>query len=822
MPSPGAASAPAGVVTTLEGQAVVARAAAAPVALKFRDPLFLRDRVETREDSIVRVLLGGKALVTIRELSVFTISEEPGRARVDLAQGRAAVGVAKSLLQPGEAIEIRTPNAVAAVRGSEVVVEVSMAGGVPQSLISALEVSAPVTVAPLLNPAAAVTLGVNQAVSVLGLPTAPTVTAVRGLTTAQIETARRALQAPRPREQSDRPPERITQKVGAERTQEAAQLADAVASGGAAAVTVAPFSRAMTAELDSAAQTYRSTQDVLDVTSRRINEIFEATGALIERAFEAERLAPGFLLSGADLSLGPADGVTFSGTQSVPFNPIGGIFDSRVTQTGAGDLFAVAPGSAVAFEGALLFVGASSVVSTEGRLFSVGSDATLSAGFGGAGMVSIGSGRTATDPTTVSAGGSLIAIGPRADVTLERSLLNVSNDTVVAAGVGHAEPVPLVNVGAGAHVRTFQALSLFSILGRVTASGSLLALGADASLDITTDAGGLVGIGFQRETDLGLSGAAVTTGGELLLLGPRARLTTNQPLIGPLGAELTIGTDMIRLESDARLVTTLPELISISRFVPTESDTSFPSRVTIGRHMLSIAPGAAVISESDLAIPLISVLDSSVSMGGDMVSIGSRGTLSLGQHSLLLTSDATVEAGGGLLTIDRDAVLTLAGRLNLPVLLLSGTAIAAGRDVVSLAPESAVAFERPLLHGGRQLGGGPGRAPRARRGRLADRSGPDDPRPDPLLGRRGQLRRRRGLHRRRSAGRPQPTADPDPGRRDVRDGGQRARARPERLAHERWGERGLRAHRVLGRSDARGSSRGHGRIRRPAVRSTAP
>src|SRR5262245_5998587 len=182
---PAATSVPAGVVTTLQGQALLARAAATPVALKFRDPLFLRDRIETRENSIVRVLLGGKALVTIRELSVFTISEEPGRARVELAQGRAALAVAKSLLQPGEVIEVRTPNAVAAVRGSEIVVEVSIAGGVPQSQISALEISAPVTVAPLLNPAAAVTLGSNQTVSVLGPAAAPSFSPVRMLTTAQ-------------------------------------------------------------------------------------------------------------------------------------------------------------------------------------------------------------------------------------------------------------------------------------------------------------------------------------------------------------------------------------------------------------------------------------------------------------------------------------------------------------------------------------------------------------------------------------------------------------------------------------------------------------
>src|SRR5713101_8893106 len=50
----------AGVVTTVEGQALLGRPTLSqPVSLKFKDDLFVRDRVETKEDSIVRVLLGG-------------------------------------------------------------------------------------------------------------------------------------------------------------------------------------------------------------------------------------------------------------------------------------------------------------------------------------------------------------------------------------------------------------------------------------------------------------------------------------------------------------------------------------------------------------------------------------------------------------------------------------------------------------------------------------------------------------------------------------------------------------------------------------------
>ncbi len=108
-----------GVVTTLDGRATVARpAVSVPLALKFKDDVFVRDRISTQENSLVRVLMGGKAILTVRELSQVTISEEPGRAVVTLPSGKVVLAVAKQRMRPGESIEIRTPNAVAAVRGS--------------------------------------------------------------------------------------------------------------------------------------------------------------------------------------------------------------------------------------------------------------------------------------------------------------------------------------------------------------------------------------------------------------------------------------------------------------------------------------------------------------------------------------------------------------------------------------------------------------------------------------------------------------------------------------------------------------------------------
>src|SRR5262252_1848989 len=118
-----------GVVTTLQGQATVARASAtSALPLKFRDSIFEKDRINTGEKSIVKVLMGGRAIVTVRELSVLTVTEEVGRTVVNLESGKIAVGVAKQRMKPGETFEVHTPNAVAAVRGTVFIVEVNRQG----------------------------------------------------------------------------------------------------------------------------------------------------------------------------------------------------------------------------------------------------------------------------------------------------------------------------------------------------------------------------------------------------------------------------------------------------------------------------------------------------------------------------------------------------------------------------------------------------------------------------------------------------------------------------------------------------------------------
>jgi hypothetical protein len=137
LPAPALAQATkAGVVTTLEGNVTAVRAVAPqPVALKFKDDVYLQDRVVTGEQSFARLLLGGKAVVSIRERSAVTVTEVPGRSTIDVESGKIALSVARDRMQPGEVINIKMPNAVAGVRGTVVIAEVSYAivGGAQQA-----------------------------------------------------------------------------------------------------------------------------------------------------------------------------------------------------------------------------------------------------------------------------------------------------------------------------------------------------------------------------------------------------------------------------------------------------------------------------------------------------------------------------------------------------------------------------------------------------------------------------------------------------------------------------------------------------------------
>src|SRR3989442_12575788 len=68
----------AGVGTTLHGTATVSRASLSqPLPLKFKDDVFVQDRVITGDDSASRILLAGKGTVTVPEASSLPATQAP-------------------------------------------------------------------------------------------------------------------------------------------------------------------------------------------------------------------------------------------------------------------------------------------------------------------------------------------------------------------------------------------------------------------------------------------------------------------------------------------------------------------------------------------------------------------------------------------------------------------------------------------------------------------------------------------------------------------------------------------------------------------------
>ncbi|HEY2991984.1 MAG TPA: FecR domain-containing protein [Methylomirabilota bacterium] len=129
----------AGVVAGVQGTAKVTRVSLPqPELLKFKDDVYLLDEVVTGDASMARILLGGKALLTVRERSMVKITEMPGVSTVAVMSGRAAVNVIKERMRAGDSVEIVTPNATAAIRGTIVVAEVEPDTTGPRSTITVL------------------------------------------------------------------------------------------------------------------------------------------------------------------------------------------------------------------------------------------------------------------------------------------------------------------------------------------------------------------------------------------------------------------------------------------------------------------------------------------------------------------------------------------------------------------------------------------------------------------------------------------------------------------------------------------------------------
>jgi hypothetical protein len=202
-----------GVVTAVRGEASVSREASpSAVVLRFKDDVFFRDAITTKERATVRLLLGGKGVLTIREQSEVILEETEGpqggrRSIITLFAGKVGAVVARELMRAGDAVDIRTPNAVAAVRGTVFIVEYVPAapidGAEPGNggTTSCVVLSGRVAVTP--QGAATVMVASHKAVEVVGPPAAPVAGPVLSITPADVPRALQGLEIARPLTRTD-------------------------------------------------------------------------------------------------------------------------------------------------------------------------------------------------------------------------------------------------------------------------------------------------------------------------------------------------------------------------------------------------------------------------------------------------------------------------------------------------------------------------------------------------------------------------------------------------------------------------------------------
>jgi hypothetical protein len=117
-----------GTVLVVEGTAEVRQQQATTwEPLRFRDAIFLNDSVRTAAESKLKVLMNDESIITIVERSEmqftdFLVTRQQRRSIMQLVLGKIRV-LTTQFFGTESATEVRTPNTVTGVRGSEIVVQ---------------------------------------------------------------------------------------------------------------------------------------------------------------------------------------------------------------------------------------------------------------------------------------------------------------------------------------------------------------------------------------------------------------------------------------------------------------------------------------------------------------------------------------------------------------------------------------------------------------------------------------------------------------------------------------------------------------------------
>lgn len=614
----------AGIVSTLEGSATAARVALPqPVSLRFKDDVFLQDRITTGEKSLVRLLLGGKASVTVRERSTLTITEVPGRSTVDLEAGKVGVAVARDRMRPGEVLEIRMPTAIAAVRGTVVIAEVLPSGQINLFVLSGsaqLFGYDPATGTPV---GPGVMLNAGQVGSVMGA--APPV--VGAFTPEQLAGIQGGLVPGAP--QHDQPVNQnqiVALQLGT--TSALVQALGLGAPGG-------PFGgqQGLPGSPDGQQQ---SSPDFVPITPLTgIGEIQPPAPVDPERV----------LVSGLHLVLQPGASLkTMAGQVTrLETTPLIEVLDAGVSQLGADNLIQVLAGADWSL--------ASPLLAATDSAFNPPAGPTAPPALGRNLLDVQGALRTTAitpflsfDPTTVTVPGDLVHVGAGGSLTIPGTLLSDAGGTYTIGG-------SLLSVSGGGSVTASGTVPLVQLDGTALTVGPGRGLievaGASSQL---TSGGPLLDLANLSLAAQSLADAA--TGG-LITLSP----LPGEPVVRLRNSTLTLAGPGV-LETGPSFVRFLGDTTRVSEFAVDLASTT----LSLGGHVLSVVapppPGGPILASG----PLLRAVDSTFDVGGSLLDIGPGASLSVSGGSagaLLQVDPTTVVTGGPVVAVGSGATLTL-------------------------------------------------------------------------------------------------------------------------------------------------------------------
>ncbi len=731
-----------GVVTSLQGQATVGRQALPqPAPLRFKDDVFFRDRIATREKSTVRLLLGGKGTLTIREQSQVTLDESVApdgtrRSVVGLLTGKIGAAIARGLMRPGDVIEIQTPNAVAAVRGTVLIAEyvpppgsaegpkpVLLASAAPGPILAQAQggaggtsnffvVSGQVTITPQGQPP--LTLGPLQAVNVTATPTGAQAGSIQNVTPAQINDAAQGLQTGNPH----------TGEAEASRTAQAqAQIAAAVANAITGVTPPAAQDGGVQQQGGPPNNTVTPVTPEVPVAPPTTENILPA-GSLLTLNNAALGLAEGTSL--ATFQGGVANAVNpqqFQGGVSVVTDPILTVTGDTITHVGT--IVSLENGAAIV--GAptdtitpVANIGGTNLTNTGGHVFTLTGESVLTTF---APLLNLQEGATATLAGIMAIGGdSAVALGPASAVMIPNGttltltapgfdLMGASqlNTFAGAEGPGHLvalssgtlilqapllrltpgpdEGAPIVDI-AGDVLHIASSVTgppndplVVVEAGSLTVGGDVVDLGADATLTLSAPVLTIAGGEVAASNVLNVGAPLTTPAGQPVIAVTGSSLSTTGSL-ATLGANLTLGGPL--LAQSAGDVTTGADALVVGSHTlttgpaPVFALTGGTLTTENTSHLVSLAGGTANLGGPLLVLaPGLGESTPTVNIGGDVLHVAS--TVTGPPIGSLIT------VGAGSLMVGEDVVNLAAGStmtLTQGLLAINGGGVSAGGSVL--------------------------------------------------------------------------------------------------------------------------------------------